>query len=107
MPDELTAIDPLGRTIYLPAADYSTDDNAIGVFDDVTAVIKRPAVVIEVKENEKTEYYYFRSVGWNKALLIITHLHNGRWEAYRHVWNPTAEMMSNVLGRGKQVVYTV
>jgi hypothetical protein len=103
MPDELTAIDPLGRTVYLPA-DFATDSNPNGVIDDVTAVIIRPAVLIEVKEKEETEYYYFRSVGWNKALLIITQLHNNRWEAYKFVWNPTAEMMSNVLGKGKQVV---
>jgi hypothetical protein len=97
----------LGRTVYLSPDAFLMHDKASGVFDDVTAVIKRPAVLVEVKENETTEYYYFRSVGWNKALLIVTHLDNDRWQAYKFVWNPTADAMSNVLSRGKQVAYTV
>ncbi|MGZ3952891.1 MAG: hypothetical protein ACXVBZ_15930 [Flavisolibacter sp.] len=104
MPGELTATDPLGNTVHLLPEVYFAENKEKGIYDDVTMVISKPAAFIEVKEEGETLYYYFRSVGWNKALLIISHYHNERWEAFRLVQNPPAEMMSAILKKGRQII---
>jgi hypothetical protein len=104
MPGELTATDPLGNTVYLLPEVYLAGKKAEDVYDDVTMVIKRPAALIELQEQNQSQYYYFRSVGWNKALLITTRFDNDRWEAFRLVENPSADMMSAILKKGKQLI---
>jgi len=104
MPGEFTAADPLGNIVHLLPEVYFSEDKEMGIYDDVTMVIKRPAALIEVKEDDATEYYYYRSVGWNKALLVVSRFYNERWEAFRLIQNPSSEMMSGLLKKGKQVV---
>lgn len=103
MPNEVDAIDPLGKTIYLLPGILFTENEADEIYDDAATVIKKPALVIEVNENSKTQYYYFRSIGWNKTLLLVAHWNNERWEAYNCIKNPTSDMLSAILKKGKQI----
>jgi hypothetical protein len=102
MPNEVVAIDPLGKTIYLPRTSY-TENEAAEIYDDAATVVEKPALIIEVTENGETQFYYFRSVGWNSTLLIVARFMNERWEAYEFVKNAASELLLSVLKRGKQV----
>jgi hypothetical protein len=102
MPDELTVIDPLGKTIYL-LPEFCAENEPQEIYDDVTIIIRKPAMLIETNENDETRFYYFRSVGWNKTLFIITHWKNNRWEAYKCIKNPSGEILSIILKKGKQI----
>jgi hypothetical protein len=85
MANEVTTIDPLGKTIHLLPAILFPDNKAGEIYDDAATVIQKPAILIEANENNETEYHYFRSVGWNNTLLITVRFKNGRWEAYKCV----------------------
>ena len=104
MPGELTATDPLGNTVHLLPEVYFKEDTESGIYDDVTTVINKPAALIEINENGEIQYFYYRSVGWSNALLIISRYHNDRWEAFSLVQNPSVDMMSALLKKGKQII---
>jgi hypothetical protein len=103
MPNEVITTDPLGKTIHLLPADLFTETETSEIYDDATTVIRKPAILIEVKEKDETLYYYFRSVGWNNTLLITVRFNNNRWEAFHYVKNPSNQMLSSVLRKGKQL----
>lgn len=103
MTNEVFAIDPLGKTIYLLSEIFFIESEANEIYDDATTVIKKPAFIIEIKENNDTQFYYFRSVGWNNTLLIKVRLDNNRWEAYDWIKNPSSEILLFVLKKGKQI----
>jgi hypothetical protein len=104
MPNEVAVIDPLGKTIHLLPGIFFAENEAEEIYDDATAVIKKPALLVKVHENDATQFYYFRSVGWNKTLLIITRWSNDRWEAYSCIKNPPAETLSAILKKGSQLI---
>ena len=103
MPGNMTVIDPLGKLIYLLPEIFFTQDEIEEIYDDAATVIKKPAVIIEGKENGSTQYYYFRSVGWNRALLIVVHWNNSQWEAYKCIENPSTEMLVILMKEGTQI----
>jgi hypothetical protein len=100
----ITTLDPLGRTIFLLSGISITRNEEYGIFDDAATVIKKPAILLEVKENSETEFYYFRSIGWNNTLLIKVHFKNNRWEAYHCTKNPSNEELTAILRKGKQIL---
>jgi hypothetical protein len=104
MINEVTAIDPLGRTIHLLPSILFFENEEEGILNDVSTIIQKPALLIEAEENHQIHFYYFRSVGWNKTLLLVTRFDNGRWEAYKYEKNPPSEMLSVLLKRGKQII---
>jgi hypothetical protein len=104
MPNESAVIDPLGKTIHLLPDIFFSENETEEIFDDASTVIKKPALLVEVNENDVTQFYYFRSVGWNKTLLIITRWDKDRWEAYRCVKNPSSEELSAILKKGNQLI---
>ena len=104
MPNEVAAIDPLGKTIFLLPGIFFTENEADEIYDDATTVNKKPAILVEVNENNETQFYYFRSIGWNKTFLIISRWNNERWEAYNFIKNPSSETLSAILKKGKQIL---
>lgn len=104
MTNEVIAQDPFGKTIYILPGIFFTEIESAEIYDDAATVIKKPAIVVEVTENNETQFYYFRSVGWNSTLLIEVRLNNERWEAYACVKNPSGEMLLSVLKNGKQIL---
>jgi hypothetical protein len=103
MTNEVFAMDPFGKTIHLLPEIFFIESEAQEIYDDVTTVIKKPAIIIEVKENNETQFYYFRSIGWRNTLLIKARLNNDRWEAYDCIRNPSSEILLSFLKRGKQI----
>ena len=107
MTNEAPITDPLGKKIYL-VPEICTIENELHeeeeIYDDVSIVIKKPALIIEVNENDETKFYYFRSVGWEHTLLINVHYHNSRWEAYKCKKNPDSQELSILLKKGKQLL---
>lgn len=103
MANEVVAQDPFGKQIHLLTKFSFTETESAEVYDDAATVIKKPAIIIEVIENNATQLYYFRSVGWNSTLLIAVRFNNGQWEAFDLVKNPTSEMLLDILKKGKQI----
>jgi hypothetical protein len=100
----LTALDPLGKIVYLlpgMCAGNNADDE---IYDDAATVIEKPAIMVEVKENNETQFYYFRSIGWHNTLLIMVHSVNNRWEVHQCIKNPSSQELSAILKKGKQIV---
>jgi len=104
MPKEVAVIDPLGKTIFLLPAIFFDENEAEEIYDDATAVIKKPAMLFEVQENNATQFYYFRSIGWKKTLLIMTTWGNDRWEAHDCIKNPSSKLLGHLLKKGKQLI---
>jgi hypothetical protein len=103
MPNEVIAVDPLGKAIHLPKISYDGNETA-EIYDDAATVIEKPALIIEVTENGETQFYYFRSVGWNNTLLIIVRFIHDRWEAFDFVKNASSQLLLSVLKKGKQIL---
>jgi hypothetical protein len=104
MANGVTAIDPLGKTIHLLPGIFFTRNEANEIYDDAAEVIQKPALLVEVHENKETQFYYFRSIGWNNTLLIIARFHSDRWEAYDCIKNPSSKMLSSILKKGTQIL---
>ena len=102
--EEMTAVDPLGKTIVLSPEACAIEDNGYEIYDDATAVIQKPALLVEVNEANATVFYYYRSVGWNSNLLISVGWNNNRWEVMTCQRNPSSEVLSGVLKKGKQII---
>ena len=104
--EENAVIDPLGNTIFLlqdVCLNQHADQDSL-IYDDAATAIRKPALFIEVKENEKTELFYFRSVGWNHTILIKARFNNNRWEIDKCTINPSTEQLSEILQKGKQLL---
>jgi hypothetical protein len=104
MINEIIAKDPFGKMIHLSPGMILAGNDPDEIYDDAATVIKKPAIIIEVKEDNETQLYYFRSIGWNSTLLIAAKLNNGRWEAYECLKNPSSEILSAVLKKGNQLL---
>jgi len=107
MTNEDPVVDPLGKKIYL-IPEICISENELHeeeeIYDDIATVIKKPALIIEVTKDKETEFYYFRSVGWENTLLINVHYHNDRWEAYECKKNPDSNELSTLIKKGKQLL---
>lgn len=103
--EEMKVLDPLGKTIYLPSGICDRDNMQQDIiYDDVQTVIQKPALLVEVTENNDHYFYYYRSVGWNQTLLITVHLKNSQWQAVNCQKNPSTRELSFILKKGKQII---
>jgi hypothetical protein len=102
--EEMTAVDPLGKTIFLLPEACTIENEPYEIYDDATTVIQKPALLVEVNEDNATIFYYYRSVGWNSTLLISVGWDNNRWEVMSCRRNPSSEELSGILKKGKQII---
>lgn len=103
----IVVTDPMGNEIYFVTANCFTPDEVQEheVYDDVTAVIKKPAILVEIKnERNKKELHYFRSIGWQNTLLIKVEFLNNRWETIQCIKNPSNAELSELLKKGVQII---
>jgi hypothetical protein len=100
----MTAVDPLGKTIFLLPGICVTENEEYEIYDDAATVIQRPALLVEAKEADKTIFYYFRAIGWQNTLLIIVEWSNQRWEVVNCIKNPSSNELSDVLKKGRQII---
>ena len=105
MANEVASVrDPLGKEILILSSIILDRNEEEGIYDDAATVIKRPAILIEIEEHNTTEFFYFRSIGWNNTMLIRVRFFNNRWEAYQSIKNPSSEELTSLLKRGKQII---
>jgi hypothetical protein len=102
--EESTATDPFGKTVFLlDGIDVSTPISP-EFSEALRMVIRKPALLVEVTENEQKHYYYFRSIEWHLTMLILVGFNNNRWETIRYTKNPANEELSQILKRGRQLI---
>lgn len=105
MANEVTKVlDPLGKTVYLSVNICAHKNEGHEIYDDAATVIRKPAVLVEAKENDEIKFYYYRSVGWNNTLLIAVHSRGDHWEAYNCMKNPSSKELALILKKGKQII---
>lgn len=101
----MSVVDPLGNTVFLLDAICTNEKNRDNeIYDDAATVVQRPAMMIEVNEQDSKELYYYRSIGWHHTLLIVSRFVNHRWEAFHCIQNPTNRELSEILKRGRQLL---
>lgn len=97
--------DPLGNTIQLPCeCGTNAEETDHDKYDDAATVILKPAMMIQVKEGKQEIMYYFRSVGWHKTMLIIVNYKLGKWEHTKCIFDPSNEMLSEIMKKGTQLI---
>ncbi|ANE50612.1 hypothetical protein [Flavisolibacter tropicus] len=93
-----TVVDPLGNEVLLPKhfADLSILGNeAPEVYDMPSKVIEAPALMMKF-EGGSEENYYYRSIGWENALLIGTKKIGDRWIVHSMQNNPSSEQLCDI-----------
>src|SRR5689334_11893066 len=91
-----TVTDPLGHPVFL-LDDLSEFTAKGGIYDDVSKVISKPALIIETMNANEKEMHYFRSIGWDHTMLITVHFRNNRWEAVHYQRDPPNESLAEIL----------
>jgi hypothetical protein len=98
-------MDPFNNKIYLLDGVCATSaDQNPEIYDDASVVIRKPAMLVEVKANDLKEMYYFRSIGWHNTMLIMVRFNNERWETFNCEKNPSNETLSGILKKGRQLI---
>lgn len=100
--DILRISDPLGNQIHLPGhlGNLEAGGNAGDIYDDVSAVIKSPAMIIKINRVNGFELNYYRSVGWKMTLLIIAVFEEDRWRAVQCIQNPDVTLLKSLMSEG-------
>lgn len=98
--------DPLGNRVKLPDNLCATErlKQEGEVYDDLTTVITKPAILIELSGSDPLQLYYYRSIGWNHTLLISVRRAGTEWEAFECRRNPEFAVLSDLLRNGKQLI---
>ena len=100
-----TITDPFNNRVILVEGICNVGpDTHADIYDDAEMVIHKPAIMVELKKDELKEFYYFRSVGWHKTLLIGVHLVNEQWVTFSCEKNPSNDLLSELLRKGRQLV---
>ena len=98
--------DPLGNLVRI--APTLCDIGPLPVhyetFDDLFDVIRRPVMLIELSDSPILQLCYYRSIGWDTTLLIITKKTDDEWEAFRCIHNPSPVTVSDLLKKGRQLI---
>ena len=100
--DILRIRDPLGNQIHLPdhLGKLDLEGNVGDIYDDVSAVIQSPAMIIKINREKGFELNYYRSVGWKMTLLIIAIFEENKWRAVQCIQNPETETLKGLMAEG-------
>ena len=104
--EEIMIKDPMGTDIFLlPQICFpEIEKDKAGIYDDLAAVISKPAILIEHIKDEEKRLYYFRSIGWHNTILLEIIFKNERWETAKCTRNPSNEVLLELLKKGKQLL---
>jgi hypothetical protein len=69
----------------------------------IAASIENPALLVHVF-GVLGKRYYFRSIHWQRTLLIVAHEENGIWSARECIENPSGQFMLGIYLQGIQLV---
>jgi hypothetical protein len=61
-------------------------------------------MLFEVMNEGRPFLYYYRSVGWQRTMLIKVHFQNNRFEIAQCIRNPSNDMISVIMKSGKQLL---
>jgi hypothetical protein len=103
--NNLLLIDPLGNEVILPETlcDFTKlEVDACEVYDKPSRVIEAPAIMLEVMQGP-AENYYYRSLGWESNLLIVTKKIEGKWTAHKVMKNPSGKQLSDIYKKSREV----
>lgn len=97
-----TIVDPLGNEVLFPK--HLTDLSRLGkdlldVYDMPAKVIEAPAIMMHVSGSSEENYYY-RSIGWENALLIGTKKIGNRWIVHSIQNNPSSQHLRDIYKAG-------
>jgi hypothetical protein len=98
-----TVTDPLGNVVLLPGDLFKLTPKA-GIYDDASAVITKPALLIEINNGNEKEMFYFRSIGWDHTMLIMVGQRNDQWEAVSYQRDPPNELLADIMKKGRQLL---
>lgn len=104
--EERIITDPLGNQVRISPSlcDVGLQPIHSDTFDDPLDVIRRPIMMIELTDTPTPQLCYYRSVGWETTLLIMTKKTGDEWEAFRCTKNPTPQTLSELLKKGRQLI---
>jgi hypothetical protein len=95
--------DPLGDPVRLAQGlcDLSIAEPFSEIYDHVTDVIRKPALIM--LDQNKELRYYFRSIGWHHTILISVQRQNAHWIAHQCQLNPTANQLTSLFAGGEKI----
>jgi hypothetical protein len=97
--------DPLGNSILLlPGVCSNVEKAFLYTTEAATAVITRPAMVVEVNENGNKSRFYYRSVEWQHTMLIEVRFIDNRWETYQCIENPSSDILAGIVTKGRHLL---
>lgn len=98
-------IDPLGNQVVLPKNLCDLEAlgvNTLEIYDQPFKVIEAPAIILQVV-GTINENYYFRSIGWQSTLLIVTKKVGEKWLAHKIFKNPSGKQLQNLYTKGNKI----
>lgn len=103
--EEMSVKDPVGNLVVLsgrtPPA--GTENNFVNA-EELSTVIARPAMLIEVLQDHVRFLYYFRSIDWHQTMLVEVREAGGQLSIHGVRHNPGSEEISALLKKGRQLV---
>jgi hypothetical protein len=72
--------------------------------DDTFEVIRKPIILIELTDSPTVQLCYYRAISWDTTLLVICRKVDEEWEAFRCLKNPTHQVISDLLKKGRQLI---
>ena len=106
MNDFTIVIDPLGNLVHLTADLYDLKGDELNIesfYDEVSRVIKKPAIIIKLKE-KPVKLYYFKPIGWEFSLLLGVIMEEEILVAFECHKNPTDKFMTELFAKGDQLL---
>lgn len=97
--------DLLGNQIAVPQAilNFNEHFQAGEVFDDITKVIEKPAMLFQVNE-PSVKLYYLRAIGWNKTILIEAQENNHHFEVINYQLDPPLQLLAELTRKGQRLI---
>ncbi len=99
-----TVIDPLGDKVFLPSGlfDISKSIEKWSA-DEIHDIVRKPAFILEKKD--AASRYYYRSLGWDTAILVEASRTDGIFTAVRSDVNPKQSEIMEIMNNAR-IVYS-
>jgi hypothetical protein len=99
-------IDPFGNEILIGQTIVDYKEGILmsdEIYDDVSRVIERPIMIFKMN-NDETQLYYVRAIGWNKTMLLAVERKNGHFEVVNYEIDPPIERIAELHQKGERLL---
>lgn len=99
-------IDPFGNEILIQQkiVDFKEQiKESEEIFDDISKVIERPIMIFRMNE-DGTQLYYLRAIGWNKTMLLGVQKNNNHFEVINYEIDPPIERITELHQMGQRLI---